>query len=45
MLQEIRMLLATGKVQEATKAYGQLKRLFPEFPIPKVISDAIEGEE
>lgn len=44
MLQEIRMLLASGKVQEATILYGQLKRLFPEYPVPKVISDAIEVE-
>ena len=44
-LQEIKALLAAGNVKEAKIVHAELKLLFPEFVIPKAISDAIDNEE
>ena len=41
MLKEIEQLLASEKLEQAKLVYRQFKLLFPDYPVPVLISDAI----
>lgn len=41
MLEEITQLLASGKKAEATELYKRFKKVFPQYPVPQGIVEAI----
>lgn len=45
MLKAIKQLLASGKEQEAKLVYGEFKILFPKYPVPRFMRDAMNNEK